>query len=870
MLLAAVGLGAVGVVQMSIEPSADAVSLSIGTISAQMSDHEGITEGGESDGTSETNCIRYEPSNTASSSDFVTSPGEALTSHGRTGSTCPANLDVTQQSALAIAPVAGGSITSGEAFLLAEVTLSNKSVEGSGAAYYRGVTSLEFGDFDGDPTADLAWRSWETPDNPKPCPYGGGPGGACRDAVTFTLPGEIAMTKDGQGYRLMIDSVNPVEGEEACPATPAVEVMSEEEEGEPNTITARENASGRGCVYGTVVTGREVTIVKRIEGISTEVVAPSATFTFDSSSSDSESPWNDLSIELTPPDDGSDSSDPKIWESGETLTFVEQDPMNPRWELTGAECTGTTDWAFDSETGELTLGGKKMTLVEEEDGPVTCTFTNTYTPMTTLTLVKEVADGDAEVDDFVLTATPVEGEPISGVTGSEAVTEAKVPAGAYVLSEDGPAGYLSPDGWDCGVFPVVTNTVTVSADADVVCTIVNEVEREEITLAKSASTGYFSAAGQSITYTYTVSNSGNMPLGPGQFKVTDDRIDSGVAFDCGASTVELDPDEAVSCTRSYTTTASDVTASAVTNVAFASLGELDSATVSATVKYAVLLLAKSASPTQVSAAGQSVTYTYTLTNNGSVALGPAQFSVTDNKINGGTAFNCGPAASTIAVAGTLSCTSTYTVTASDITAGSIVNTASASGGGATSPTVSATVTVVSAPPVTPPAIFFPGIVTPPILPAEVTSMKLTKSASPNFYFAKGDVITYTYTLLNDGDKAIGPTQFTVTDNKINGGRAFNCGPANTTLAADAIMSCTATYVVTDLDMFFGGVTNVAFATGGTVDSNTATVTVNAEKLIFPAELPVTGPSTTAPALLALFAVGSGLGLVVLERRRRIA
>ena len=869
MLLAAVGLGAVGVVQMSIEPRADAVSPDIGTITAQMSDHEGITEGGDPDGTGETNCIRYAPPNTATSSGPVTSPQAAVTSHGRTASTCPSSLDESQQTTLAIAPVEGGPITSGESFLLAEVTHVNKAVEGNGAEFYRGVASLTFGDFDGDPSVDLAWRLWEVPDVSKPCPYGGGPGGLCRDAVTFSLPDEVTMVKGGQGYRLMIDSVTPVEGEESCPASPAVEIMAEEEEGEPNTITARENASGRGCVYGTVVTGRQVTIVKKIEGSGTGIVAPSTTFTIDSESSDTESSWNDLSIELTPPDDGSDSSDPKIWESGETLTFVEQDPMDPRWELTVVECTGTTDWAFESETGELTLGGKKMTLVEEEDGPVTCTFTNTYTPMTTLTLVKEVADGDAEVDDFVLTATPVEGEPISGVTGSEAVTEVMVPAGVYVLSEDGPEGYLSPDGWDCGSAPMSGSSVTVSADADVVCTIVNEVEREEITLAKSASTSFFSAAGQTITYTYTVSNSGNMPLGPGQFKVTDDRIDSGVAFDCGASTVELDPDEIVSCTRTYTTTAADVTASAVTNVAFASLGELDSSTVSATVKYAVLLLAKSPSPAQVSAAGQSVTYTYTLTNNGSAALGPAQFTVTDDKINSGTAFNCGPAATTIAIAGTLSCTAVYTVTAADITAGSIVNTASASGGGTTSPTVSATVTVVSAPPVTPPPIFFPGIVTPPILPAEVSSMTLNKSASPTFYFVKGDVITYTYTLTNSGTKTLGPTQFTVTDNKINGGKAFNCGPANSTLAAKATLSCTATYSVSDLDVFLGSVTNVAFATGGTVDSNTATATVTAEKLIFPAELPVTGPSSTAPAAAALLAVGSGLGLVLLVRRRRI-
>ncbi|MEN9803746.1 MAG: hypothetical protein RIS41_593 [Actinomycetota bacterium] len=866
MLLAAVGIGAVGVVQMSVDPRADAESISIGTISAQMSDQEGVTEGGAPDGTTASNCIRYEPADTSSSSEFVTSPGEALTSHGRTGESCPTELDGEQQTVLAVAPASGGTITNGEPFLLAEVALRNKAVEGSGAKYYDGMASLAFGDFDGDPTVALSWRMTETTDETKPCPFGGGPGGACRDAVVFSIPDDITMIKDDSAFRLSIVEVSPVEGEEACPATPAVEIMAEEEEGEPNTVLAREGATGRGCVYGVLSQGRLVTIAKSIEGVEDDVVAPSKTFVIESGSTDEMSPWN-TEFELTPPDDGTDSTDALVLGSGETVTLTEQDPMNPRWELTDVSCTGSTDWEFDSESGELTLGSTPKVLAVDEDGPITCTFTNTYTPLTTLTLVKEVLDGEATVEDFTLTAMGIDGTPtedveVSGVSGSSDVTEVMVPAGEYILSEDGAEGYLAPEGWDCGDAELDGSTVTLEDDADVICTIVNEIEREEISLSKTPAPTWFSAAGQTITYTYTITNSGNQPLGPGQFKVADDRIDAGVAFNCGASTVELDPDETVACTRTYTSTAADVTAGEIVNEAFASLGELDSESVTATVDFAVLVMTKTASPTQVSGAGQTITYTYTLTNNGTSPLGPDQFKVTDDKINSGTAFNCGTATTTLAVAGTVSCTATYTVIAADITAGKIVNVASASGGGVTSPTVTVTVPVVTPPIVVPPVFT-------PVLPAAAPSLKLTKTASPDTFFAAGEVITYTYVILNDGTAAIGPTQFKITDNKINGGQPFNCGPATKIISVNLSQTCTATYTITAADVAAGLVTNTAFATGGTVDSNTATATVTKGALIFPAEIPVTGSMSSGVLGLSLLFLGLGLGTMILVRRRRL-
>ena len=869
MLLAAVGISAVGVVQTSIDSRAEAIS--IGTISAQMLNQIGITETGEPDGTAASNCIRYAPPDTATSSEFVTSPGEALTAHGRKrqNESCPGSLDINEQSAIGVKPAGSSTIVNGDPFLLARVIHYNNPVIGA-AEFFKGDMSLKFGDFDGSPSITFPWRMWETPNNGR-CPNGGR--NDCDDEITFTDQiSDVSLTQNEIDYVLVIDGFVPVKSKDACPETP-------KDPAEDDFWTEEEKTT-HACLYGSLYQERPVTIVKAIEGVEDDIVAPSETFTIDSEGDLKGSPW-DTSFVLTPSATVSASSDPVVITGRDTATLTEQTMMDSRWELTDITCT---DLDAEGEPRELPSGYEvdlmKGELVLSEipapdyqmDASITCTFTNTYTPMTTLTLVKEVTDGEASVDDFVLNATgvegtPSEGEAVSGVSGSDDVTQAMVPAGDYVLSEDGPEGYLSPDGWDCGEAELDGSTVTLEDDDDVTCTIVNEVEREEISLSKDPSTDWFSASGQTITYTFVITNTGNQPLGPDQFEVTDDMIDEGSTFDCGADDVTLDPSDTVSCTRDYVTTADDVTAGEVVNTAFASLGELDSATVSATVDYADLLIAKSASPTSVTAAGQTVTYTYTLTNNADEALGPDQFTVTDDKINSGTAFNCGAAATTIAVDGTLSCTSTYTVTSADITAGSIVNTAYASGAGSTSPSVSATVTVV-VPPVVPP-IFVPPIVTTPVQPAATPSLNLTKSPSLDVFFMVGDIVSFTFTVLNDGDSAIGPTQFTITDDKIAGGATFKCGAANTTLAVGASLSCIGTYMISAADVAAGSVTNVAFASGGTVDSNTATATVSLVSLIFPAEIPVTGSMSTTVIAFGLLTLGLGLGLITLMRRRRI-
>jgi hypothetical protein len=99
-----------------------------------------------------------------------------------------------------------------------------------------------------------------------------------------------------------------------------------------------------------------------------------------------------------------------------------------------------------------------------------------------------------------------------------------------------------------------------------------------------------------------------------------------------------------------------------------------------------------------------VTYTYVITNTGNVSLPSAQYTVTDNTINGGVAFDCG-APQVLAVGATITCTHTYTITPGNLSSGSVTNLATATNGSQTTPvataTITATVTIHTKIPVSP-------------------------------------------------------------------------------------------------------------------------------------------------------------------------
>ena len=96
-------------------------------------------------------------------------------------------------------------------------------------------------------------------------------------------------------------------------------------------------------------------------------------------------------------------------------------------------------------------------------------------------------------------------------------------------------------------------------------------------------------------------------------------------------------------------------------------------------------LVKTPDPKTFTAAGDVITYTYTLTNTGDTTLaGP--FTVTDNKAT----VTC-PDDTTLAPGASLTCTATYAITGADVSAGKVINTATAHGESVDSDTVTAEV-----------------------------------------------------------------------------------------------------------------------------------------------------------------------------------
>jgi len=253
----------------------------------------------------------------------------------------------------------------------------------------------------------------------------------------------------------------------------------------------------------------------------------------------------------------------------------------------------------------------------------------------------------------------------------------------------------------CNLTPPTTTTTTTtnfSGDPPAVTLSVQ---------ATNASTA-FNTVGQVINYSYTVTNTGNPALAS-PVTVTDDKTTAPACANVntvGNANNNLDKGEAIICTSTFTITQADLNTGSVTNNATAKVAGTDSNRVTTVVPMTqnkALTITVTANPTTYSAAGQTITFTYSVKNTSTTTLGPAQFTVRDDHVSA--PINCDAATRTLAPNEMISCTGTYATTQNDMGLNQFVNTATASGGGAgTVQPATSTITklITNLPPTTPP------------------------------------------------------------------------------------------------------------------------------------------------------------------------
>ncbi len=320
---------------------------------------------------------------------------------------------------------------------------------------------------------------------------------------------------------------------------------------------------------------------------------------------------------------------------------------------------------------------------------------------------------------------------------------------------------------------------------------ITAVQSPAITVVKSASPSTFSVAGETINYTFDVTNSGNVTLS--SVDVHDTGLPGLSAISCPHSTLAAGASQ--TCTATYVTTAADVDAGSVTNQATAHgnpptgspvVSAPSSATITA-VQSPAITVVKSASPSTFSVAGETIDYSFDVTNSGNLTL--TSVEVHNAGLPGLSAISCPD--TTLAAGASQTCTATYVTTAADVDAGSVTNQATAHGNPPTgSPVVSApssaTITAVQSPAIT-----------------------VVKSASPSTFSVAGETMNYTFDVTNSGNVTLSSVD--VHDTGLPGLSAISC--PHSTLAAGASQTCTATYVTTAADVDAGSVTNQATAHG---------------------------------------------------------
>ena len=316
----------------------------------------------------------------------------------------------------------------------------------------------------------------------------------------------------------------------------------------------------------------------------------------------------------------------------------------------------------------------------------------------------------------------------------------------------------------------------------------------------------YAQVGETITYTFTVTNTGNVTLT--NIDITDPLIGLTISGNPIASLASGATDNSV--TGVYTITQADIDAGKVTNSALATAKdpkgndvtdisgttvENDTPTVTPLPQTPSIVLVKTSAFSDTNndgfpQVGEKINYTFTVTNIGNVVVNNVVIS--DPLV--GLTITGNPIVSLIPGATNSSVTGVYTITQADIDAGNVTNSALATGKDYNNIDVTdiSGTTIDNDTPTLTPLTQKPGL-------------EVIKIANSDNYSSVGDIINYTIQVKNTGNVTL--HQIIVTDELTNFSTTIE------SLAPGSSKEITQNYTVVQDDRINGSVTNTAKADG---------------------------------------------------------
>jgi uncharacterized repeat protein (TIGR01451 family) len=321
------------------------------------------------------------------------------------------------------------------------------------------------------------------------------------------------------------------------------------------------------------------------------------------------------------------------------------------------------------------------------------------------------------------------------------------------------------------------------------------------TLSKDVNGNGFADAGDQISYTFAVKNTGNVAVDG--VAITDPMLSAaGVAV--SPPSADLAAGASTTFTAApYTVTATDATAPAVTNTATAAgtaggdavTSPDDSASVRTTPDPSLALTKKATlqdgNGNGKADVGETIDYSFEVDNTGTRDVDDV--TIDDPLLSGTT-----PASADIVAGDTATFTGSYLVTQHDVDAGSVRNVATASGTWQDGPDTKTVTSNSSSAEVETAAAD-------PALTVDKTASFRT-DANGDGKADKGDVLTYTFAVTNTGN-------VTLTDVAPDDPRVSGISPGPVTLSPGTTQIFTADYTVTQDDVEGGDVVNTATASG---------------------------------------------------------